>query len=147
MKPLRCWMTEPSSFWNGKDRSPLMANAKTLLVVDDDPGARRLLKYILGKTGCEVRTAASGAEAIALAMERTIHVLITDLMMEGMGGFELTRTMRQVPAYATLPVIVLSARGQVKDQDEEWNNKITVMMTKPFSPIELTSLIHRLLKL
>ena len=124
-----------------------MANGKTLLAVDDDPGARRLLQFVLGRTGCDIVTAANGVEALAIVEKRPVDLLVTDLMMAGMDGFELTRALRRMPAYAELPIIMLSARGQVEGEDAEWNNEITCMMAKPFSPIELTARIQNLLKL
>ena len=124
-----------------------MANGKTLLIVDDDPGARRLLQFVLAKTGCEIVMAANGEQALAIAGSKTIHLLLTDLMMQGMDGFELVTRLRQMPEYASIPVITLSARGQVEYRDDTWNNENTVAMTKPFSPIELASRINLLLKL
>ncbi len=124
-----------------------MANGKTLLVVDDDPGARRLLQFVLAKTGCDILTAANSVEALGIAEKQPIHLIVTDFMMKGMDGFELTRALRKMPAYSQLPIVMLSARGQIEVDDAEWNNEITFMMAKPFSPIELTSRIQLLLKL
>ena len=124
-----------------------MANGKTILVVDDDPGARHLLKFVLAKTSCEIICVSSGAQAMKLATHQTVDLLVTDIMMSEMNGFELTRTLRQLPAYAELPVILLSARGQIDYLEEIGQNDRVVMMTKPFSPIELIAQIKLLLKL
>ena len=125
-----------------------MANGKTILVVDDDPGSRHLLQFVLGKSGCEIKTAGAGAQAIAIASAQKIDLLVTDLMMQGMDGFQLAQSLREMPAYTELPVIMLSARWQVEFHDEVWkNDPNAVMMSKPFSPIELTSRIKLLLHL
>jgi len=124
-----------------------MANGKTILVVDDDPGARRLLQFVLAKTGCDIMVASDGTKALASASALTIDLLVTDLMMEGMDGFALTHALRQMPDYANLPIIILSARGQVEYRDGAWNEENVTLMTKPFSPIELIARITQLLKL
>jgi DNA-binding response OmpR family regulator len=67
--------------------------------------------------------------------------------MKGMDGFELADTLRRLPQYAELPVIMLSARSQVQHRTEAADGDKNVLLTKPFSPIELTAHVNRLLKL
>ena len=124
-----------------------MANDKTILIVDDDPGQRRLLQFVLAKSGCEIVPASGGAQALAIACNQPVHLLVTDLMMEGMDGFELTQALHRMPAYAMLPVIMLTARWQTEYQGEAGNENQVAMMTKPFSPIELLAKVNHLLKL
>jgi DNA-binding response OmpR family regulator len=124
-----------------------MANDKTILVVDDDPGARRLLQFVLAKTGCEILTASDGAQALDIASRQTIQLLVTDVMMAGVDGLKLTQALRQMPAYATLPIIMLSARWKSEYQDEVGLADNVTLLTKPFSPIELISQINLLLKM
>ena len=123
-----------------------MAERKTILVVDDDPGSRRLLQFVLAKTGCEIITAPNGAQGLALASVLTIHLLVTDLMMEEMDGFQLTQLLRQKPDYLQLPVIILSARWQIDNQTISRHERI-IFTSKPFSPIELVAQVNSLLKL
>src|SRR5277367_6223429 len=99
-----------------------MANGKTILVVDDDPCARYLLQFILAKTGCAILTAVNGAEAVTFATDWSIDLLVTDIMMKGMDGFELVRTLRRMPVYAGLPIIMLSARSQIHPDKPERDN-------------------------
>jgi DNA-binding response OmpR family regulator len=115
-----------------------MANGKTILIVDDDPGARQPFQFVL---------APGGAEALAIASSQPVHLLVTDLMMDGMDGFELTQALHRMPAYATLPVIMLTARWQTEYRGEAGNENVIAMMTKPFSPIELLAKVKLLLKL
>jgi CheY-like chemotaxis protein len=124
-----------------------MATPKTILVVDDEPCARYLLQSLLAKTGCAVVTTVDGPQALAVASSQAVHLLVTDVIMKGMDGFELARALRVMPAYASLPVIMLSARWQIEYRTEAPLSENIVMMTKPFSPIELRSQVNLLLKL
>ena len=124
-----------------------MATPKTLLIVDDDPSSRYLLQSVLAKTGCTIVAAADGTQAVAVASSQAIHLLVTDVIMKGMDGFELARTLRAMPAYSELPVIMLSARSQVQYRGETRPGDDAILMTKPFSPIELRAQVKLLLKL
>lgn len=124
-----------------------MANGKIILAVDDDPGSRRLLQFILAKTGCEIVTASDGEQALSIALNGPIDLLVTDVMMERVGGMQLTHALRRMQAYADLPIIMLSARWRDDHRQELSNDSHTVIMTKPFSPIDLTAQVKLLLKL
>ena len=118
---------------------------KCILVVDDDPGSRRLLQFVLAKTGYNIVTAANGVEALVQASEHTVHLLITDLMMKGLSGFDIISKLHSFPQYANLPVIMLTARGHVESMEEAQAHKIAVFLTKPFSPIELIAQAKQLI--
>ncbi len=86
---------------------------REILIVEDDPEMARLLTEILTTTWrrVRVRTAADGAEALRLLRERWPDLLLLDLLMPGMSGYEVLRTLRADPALRDLPVVVLTARG------------------------------------
>ena len=86
---------------------------REILIVEDDPEMARLLTEILTTTWrrVRVRTAADGAEALRLLRERRPDLLLLDLLMPGMSGYEVLRTLRADPALRDLPVVVLTARG------------------------------------
>jgi DNA-binding response OmpR family regulator len=114
-----------------------------VLLVDDDPTLLSVLSRRVGRAGYDTRTAASGSEALRLLEHSWPALLVVDLMMPGMDGFELCRRVKQL---ADLPIIVLSA---VDDGDA----KVSALelyaedyVTKPFDPDELVARIQRVLR-
>ncbi len=91
---------------------------ESLLVVDDDPFIARLLEIELKAAGYDVRVASDGEQALTAAQERPPQLVLADVMMPNMDGFELTRRLRQDPRTATVSVIMLTARGLSADKLE-----------------------------
>jgi twitching motility two-component system response regulator PilH len=91
---------------------------KNVLVVDDSPTDTHLLSELLKKHGYTVQTAASGEEGIAKAKKEKPDLILMDIVMPGMSGFEATRTLSKDPDTATIPVIVCSSKGQ--ETDKAW---------------------------
>jgi CheY-like chemotaxis protein len=120
-------------------------NPPTILVVDDEPHMRRLLQFALAKTGARLLQAGNGREALATAADQTVDLMVIDFMMPDLDGFATLRELRQNPRYAELPVIMLTARGQSELRDQAEGVGVDVFLTKPFSPIELTRIVQRLL--
>jgi len=83
----------------------------SVLVVDDDPFIARLLEIELNAAGYEVRIAGDGRQALEIARERCPELVLADVMMPNMDGFELTRQLRQDSRTASVSVIMLTARG------------------------------------
>jgi DNA-binding response OmpR family regulator len=96
----------------------LGGGGESLLVVDDDPFIARLLEIELKAAGYDVRVASDGEQALAAAQERPPQLVLADVMMPNMDGFELTRRLRQDPRTATVSVIMLTARGLSADKLE-----------------------------
>jgi len=87
-----------------------------ILVVDDEMGARTLLGIMLGHAGFTVITAKDANEALSLLEQPDRpDLIILDVMMPGMDGIELCRTIRRRPGLATLPILILSARTNLED--------------------------------
>lgn len=86
-----------------------MADRPYLIIVDDSPDTRWLLRDLIEPAGYEVETFASGAAALAGMLRRRPDLVITDLMMPGVSGFNLRAEMLRRPELATVPVIVVSA--------------------------------------
>src|SRR6478735_4930796 len=95
-----------------------LAGGESLLVADDDPFIARLLEIELRAAGYDVRVASDGVEAFDLAQERSPDLVLADVMMPNMDGFELTRRLRQDPRTATVSIIMLTARGLSADKLE-----------------------------
>ncbi len=119
---------------------------QTVLVVDDDPLILRVVATVLDLEEFEVVTARSGAEAVEVLRTSTPHVMVADIMMPEMDGFELCEHVRQDPRYARLPIILLTARDS--DDDRRRGSEVggDAYITKPFSPLELIDEIDRLLQ-
>lgn len=117
----------------------------TILVVDDEPHMRRLLQFALGKTGARLLLAANGREALEQAQHQQVDLMVIDFMMPDLDGFATLRELRRDPRYARLPVIMLTSRGQTELRNVAEEVGVDVFLTKPFSPIELTKHVKRLL--
>jgi len=119
---------------------------ESLLVVDDDPFIARLLEIELRAAGYDVRVAADGALALEAARERCPDLVLADVMMPNMDGFELTRRLRQDPRTASVSVIMLTARGLSADKLEGFAIGADDYIVKPFDTPELLARIRGVLR-
>jgi diguanylate cyclase (GGDEF)-like protein len=119
---------------------------ESLLVVDDDPFIARLLEIELRAAGYDVRVAADGAMAFEAAQERCPDLVLADVMMPNMDGFELTRRLRQDPRTASVSVIMLTARGLSADKLEGFAIGADDYIVKPFDTPELLARIRGVLR-
>jgi diguanylate cyclase (GGDEF)-like protein len=118
---------------------------ESLLVVDDDPFIARLLEIELKAAGYEVRVASDGEQALAAAQERPPQLVLADVMMPNMDGFELTRRLRQDPRTSTVSVVMLTARGLSADKLEGFAIGADDYIVKPFDTPELLARIRGVL--
>lgn len=116
-----------------------------VLVADDDPDILDLVRYRLERSGYIVATAADGAEALALAGSLGPSLAVLDVMMPSLNGFEVTRRLREDPATARIPVILLTARAQEADVQEGFAAGADDYLRKPFSPRELSARVQAVL--
>ena len=86
-----------------------------VLVVDDEPNIVELLQYNLEKTGYEVKTAYNGQEALDIARQYIPDLIILDIMMPKMDGYQVIRRLKEEERTSTIPVIFLTAKAQMKD--------------------------------
>jgi DNA-binding response OmpR family regulator len=117
----------------------------SLLVVDDDAFIARLLEIELSAAGYDVRTAGSGDRALALAFERCPDLILADVMMPNMDGFELTRQLRMDERTAGTKVILLTAQGLSADRLEGFAVGADDYVIKPFDTPELVARIGEVL--
>ena len=92
---------------------------KSILIVEDDDTMRQLLKLHLTSAGYAVRAAADGIEAGHAVLEARPDLIITDVRMPHMSGFELVEAIRQDPAMATIPVIFVTIEGESVDRGSD----------------------------
>jgi diguanylate cyclase (GGDEF)-like protein len=117
-----------------------------LLVVDDDPFIARLLEIELKAAGYDVRVASDGLQALDVARERCPDLVLADVMMPNMDGFELTRRLRQDPRTAGVSIIMLTARGLSADKLEGFAIGADDYIVKPFDTPELLARIRGVLR-
>jgi CheY-like chemotaxis protein len=98
--------------------------ASTILVVDDDPDARQVVKQLLAKLGHTVVEAASGPTALALIPELHPQLVLLDLLMPGMDGFAVLEQMQELPAAAALPVVVVTSKD-LTEEERAWLHERT----------------------
>ncbi len=120
---------------------------KTILVADDHPHILKLVEFSLEEISCWIETARSGEEAISKSGKMQIDLLIVDVKLPGMNGFEAVRRIKETNGYENLPVIVLTGLGQGDVQAEAAGLGVTAFFTKPFSPTELAEKARVLLAL
>ena len=120
--------------------------SKNVLLCDDEIHILRAAEFKLKRAGYEVRIAGDGQEAWEMIAERTPDILISDYQMPRLDGFGLTRRVRENPATADLPILMLTAKGFEIDAEElaeKWN--IIGVIAKPFSPRELLRTVNEVL--
>lgn len=116
-----------------------------ILAVDDEPNIVRLIEVNLVRQGYQVETANNGAQALEKIRANRPDLLVSDVMMPEMDGFELLKNVRMDPSLADLPVIMLTAKTQDKDVMEGYSKGADMYLTKPFNPAELLNFVKRIL--
>ncbi len=120
--------------------------AESVLVVDDDPFIARLLEIELRAAGYAVRVASDGEQALALVHEELPDLVLADVMMPNMDGFELTRRLRRDSRTSSVSVIMLTARGLSADKLEGFSVGADDYIVKPFDTPELLARIRGVLR-
>jgi two-component system, OmpR family, alkaline phosphatase synthesis response regulator PhoP len=120
--------------------------SKTVLIVDDEKDIRDLLAYNLSKEGFAVLTAADGNEALTLMGQHPISLVILDIMMPGLDGFEVCRRIRENQRWKALPVIFLTARSAEVDQIVGLELGADDYIQKPVSPRVLVARVKSILR-
>jgi DNA-binding response OmpR family regulator len=117
-----------------------------VLIVDDEPSIRFLITSALEDEGYDLSEAADGLEAYNLVRNEKPDLIILDVMMPGLTGFELCVKLKQDPAMDGIIVIMLTAKGQERDRLESEQAGADYYLRKPFSPIELANIVKSLLE-
>ncbi len=120
--------------------------AKRILVVDDETKLLRAVAVDLRGEGYDVVTARSGAEALALIAQRLPDLVVSDIRMPGMDGYQLARRLRENQRTAIIPVIFLTAKDTSADRIEGFRSGVDAYITKPFEPDELLVVIAGILR-
>ena len=118
---------------------------KTILSVDDSESVRDLLHFALEAAGHRVVTAIDGQDALAKCADGPIDMVITDLNMPNIGGVELVKKLRGMPAFRGTPIVMMIGTIQSELTPEARRSGATDWLTKPFDLDQLWSLTSRLL--
>jgi two-component system phosphate regulon response regulator PhoB len=128
---------------SGNDSS---TTAERILVVDDEPDIVALVAYHLARAGYGVSTASTGPEALAKATSELPALVVLDLMLPGMSGFDVLERLRAEPSTAHIAVLSLTARRDEPDRVRGLTLGADDYLTKPFSPQELTLRVGAILR-
>lgn len=118
----------------------------TILIVDDDLGTRLSISDYLEVSSYSVLTAVDGKEALEMVEAYRPHLMVTDITMPRMNGYELVRRVRQHPALRLLPVIFLTARNKTEERIQGYQSGADLYLPKPFELKELGAAIRNLLE-
>jgi len=118
---------------------------KRVLLADDDAALRRLIRATFSDAEFVLLQAVDGSEALSLAQEQHPAVVLLDVNMPGLDGFEVCRRLKGDPATSDIKIIMLTARGADRDRLEARNAGADEYFVKPFSPIQLLDKVYALL--
>jgi len=116
---------------------------KTLLIVDDDIFLVDIMAFTLKQSGFEIIKAHNGQEAIDIINKEHIDLVLTDIMMPVMDGFELAENLRKNDTTKNIPIIFLTAKSNVEDKNKGFNIGINDYVVKPFNLKDLVSRINK----
>jgi DNA-binding response OmpR family regulator len=117
----------------------------TVLVVDDDPVILKLLEVNFEMEGFQVVRAADGAEGLERAREVRPDIVVLDVMMPRMTGYEVAKALREDDGTAHIPIIFVTARAQSSDVEKGMELGVEDYVTKPFDPLDLIDRVNALL--
>ena len=104
---------------------------RSILIIEDDPSFSRAINHIVEKEGYNVSTASNGMTGLRMVKENPPDLLILDVMLPGMDGFEICSQLRADTSTAGLPIIMLSAKGQETDRETGLKVGANEYLTKP----------------
>jgi len=126
--------------------TPVAPEKRRVLVVEDDEDIATLIRFRLTRDGFEIVHFDNGREALAWAQQHPADLIILDIKLPGIDGFELLQQLRQLPAYRSTPVIILTCMNQEQHVLRGFELGADDYMVKPFSPVELSARVRRLLE-
>ncbi len=150
--PQKAFAGSPGQCYNARSKTELTAvqraieekpGAMRILIVDDDRPSLKMTAFLLREEGYTVFTADNGIDALRMIDEKTPDLLVLDVMMPGMDGWEVTRQLRRS---TNLPIIILSAKGETSDRVFGLDLGADDYLAKPFEPSELLARVRSVLR-
>lgn len=115
----------------------MTGRAPVILVVDDDPNIVRIVTVKLERNGFRVLSAVNGQDGLDSIAQTRPELVLLDVMMPVMDGIEFVEKLKESPDLRTIPVFLLTARGQMEDKKNAYRIGVEDYITKPFSPNEV----------
>jgi len=117
----------------------------TIMTVDDTASMRQMISFTLGSVGYEVIQAVDGAEALKLAQDRKVDLVIADVNMPNMDGITLVKSLRALDTYKFTPILMLTTESQTGKRDQGKSAGATGWIVKPFNPEQLVNVVRKVL--
>jgi DNA-binding response OmpR family regulator len=121
------------------------AMSKSVLVADDEPNIVLSLEYLMEEAGYEVRTVSDGERALEAVKEKVPDLILLDVMMPRLDGYEVCQAIRANPAWKDIRIIMLTAKGREVDQEKGLAFGADDYVTKPFSTREVVRKVKKIL--
>ena len=118
--------------------------SKRVLVAEDEPNIIESLTFLLERAGFEVSVEADGRAALDAALANRPDVLVLDVMLPSLDGYEVLRQLRADPKCTDLPVVMLTAKGQREDRETALESGADMFITKPFANAEIIAAVESL---
>ncbi|MFK7161398.1 response regulator [Marinospirillum sp. MEB164] len=122
-----------------------MTSALKVLVVDDEPNILLSLEFLMQQAGFDVTTAEDGETALSHISQQTPDLILLDISLPGISGFEVLEKLRRQPAYQRLPIVMLTAHGREVEREKGLALGADDYITKPFSTQLLVEKVKHLL--
>ncbi|MDI1241895.1 MAG: response regulator transcription factor [bacterium] len=120
--------------------------SRRLLIVDDEPNLLRAVAAVLRDESFDVKTARSGREALTMIAQDPPDLIVSDVRMPGIDGYELARRLRSTANFSLIPIVFLSAKDETEDRVEGFRSGVDVYLSKPFEPDELIAVVRSILE-
>jgi DNA-binding NarL/FixJ family response regulator len=117
-----------------------------VLLVDDEPGVRESVKEYLQESGFTVQVASNASDAWQMLQQHAPDLVISDVMMPRVDGYQFLKQLRDDPRYKALPVVFLTARGMTSDRIQGYQAGCDAYLPKPFDADELVAIVENLLE-
>ena len=117
---------------------------RRVLLIEDEPNITEAIRFLLSREGWQVEDHVDGATALDAVAQSKPDLVILDMMLPGRSGMEILRDLRAQPEHVALPVLMLTARGQLRDRELAEKAGVSRFMTKPFSNTEVVTAVRDL---
>jgi DNA-binding response OmpR family regulator len=121
------------------------AEAAKILIVDDEPNIVLAIEFLLQRQGYRTEKAYDGLQALEMVADFQPDIVILDVMMPGLNGFELGQKIRQMPRLENTKIIFLTAKGTQRDKQMGYENGAEAYIIKPFDNEELVTTVHEMM--
>ena len=118
---------------------------KRVLLIEDEANIAEAIRFLLTRDGWQVRVLDKGGLAVATVTEYQPDLVVLDLMLPDISGLEILGALRANPVTATLPILMLTAKGQDRDREAAMRAGVSAFMTKPFANADIRATVRQLL--